>query len=120
MQTYDKFVGIVARERKLDLDKLKNGIADGRVLSGKDALENKLIDQVGSLEDAYAKAMELGKAPGAAVVRYEAPFKLGKLFKLLGKADHIASSKVEVSITDALKPKLESGKLYYLPSIFAQ
>ncbi len=117
MQTYDKFVGIVAAERKVDEKVLRDGIADGRVVSGKDALTNKLIDSVGSVEDAFAKAMELGHASGATVIRYEAPFKLGKLFRVLGQSDR--SSKVEVSVADALKPKLEAGKLYYLPSIYA-
>jgi ClpP class serine protease len=66
---------------------LRNGIADGRVVTGKDALAAKLIDQLGEVEDAYEKARELGKAAGAAIVRYEAPFKLGRLLRLLGKSD---------------------------------
>ena len=44
MNTYDKFLGIVAKERNLPADLLRNTIADGRILSGKEALENKLID----------------------------------------------------------------------------
>jgi len=117
MQTYEKFLGIVAEERKLDKEALRNGLADGRVISGKDAKEAKLIDDIGSIEDAYAKAMELGKAKDASVIRYEAPFKLGKIFRLLGKSDR--DSKVEINISDALKPKLEAGRLYFLPSMFA-
>ena len=117
MQTYDKFVGIVATERKLDEKGLREGIADGRVVSGKDALEAKLIDAVGSVEDAYAKAMEMGHAGGATIIRYEAPFKLGKLFRLLGESDR--GSKVEVNVVEALKPKLEAGRLYYLPGFYA-
>jgi protease-4 len=117
MQTYDKFVGIVAKERHIDEKVLRDGIADGRVVSGKDALENKLIDGLGSVEDAYAKAMDLGKVSGATVIRYEAPFKLGKLFRLLGESDR--SSKVQISVTESLKPKLEAGRLYFLPSIYA-
>src|SRR5215469_15577742 len=35
MQTYDKFLGIVARERNLSADTLRNSVADGRILSGK-------------------------------------------------------------------------------------
>jgi len=117
MQTYDKFLGIVATERKLDKETLRNGIADGRVISGKDAKENKLIDALGSVEDAYAKAQELSKANGAAVIRYQAPFKLGKLFRLLGQSG--SDSKVEINVTEALKPKLEAGRLYYLPTMLA-
>src|ERR1700758_1297830 len=47
MKTYDKFLGIVARERNLPAEGLRNSIADGRILSGKEALEDKLIDGVG-------------------------------------------------------------------------
>src|SRR5205807_7694357 len=69
MKTYDKFLSIVAKERNLPADGLRNSIADGRILSGKDALENKLIDSVGQIEDAYVKAKQLGGAPDAAVVK---------------------------------------------------
>src|SRR4029434_3145513 len=34
METYDKFLGIVAKERNLPADQLRNNIADGRILSG--------------------------------------------------------------------------------------
>jgi len=34
MQTYGKFVGIVATERKLPVEQLTKGIADGRIISG--------------------------------------------------------------------------------------
>src|SRR3981189_2167595 len=70
MKTYDKFLGIVAKERNLPSDTLRNGIADGRILSGRDALNNKLIDGLGELDDAYYKAKELGNAPDAKVVKY--------------------------------------------------
>jgi protease-4 len=118
MQTYGKFVGIVAKERNLPEDQLRNGIADGRVVSGKDALAAKLIDQLGEVEDAYEKARELGKASGAAIVRYEAPFKLGRLLRLLGKSD-AHTTKIEVDLTRALLPKIEAGRLYYLPDFYA-
>jgi protease-4 len=119
MQTYDKFVGIVARERNADEKVLREGVADGRVLSGKDALANNLINALGDVDAAYAKARELGGAPNAAVVRYESPFALGKLFKLLSGASGSGETRVEVNIAETLKPKLEAGRLYYLPSFLA-
>jgi len=117
MQTYDKFVGIVAKERKLPEDGLRKGIADGRVVSGKDALEAKLIDQIGEVEDAYVKAAELSKASNPHIVRYVSPLGFSRFLRMLGKAD--ASRKVEVDLRSALMPKIEPGKAYYLPSFFA-
>src|SRR5205823_1433445 len=63
MKTYDKFLGIVSKERNVPTDLLRNTIADGRILSGKEAFEHKLIDGLGELDDAFRKAKELGNAP---------------------------------------------------------
>ncbi|HEX8311947.1 MAG TPA: signal peptide peptidase SppA [Chthoniobacteraceae bacterium] len=116
MQTYSKFVGIVAKERNLPEEQLRNGVADGRVISGKDALEAKLINQVGEVEDAYAKARELAGAPDASVIRYESRLRLRQLFRMLGKSDN---AKIEVDLAAGLVPKLEAGRLYFLPNHFA-
>ena len=116
MDTYGKFVGIVARERQLDEAALRSGVADGRVLSGKDASAAKLINSLGEVEDAYAKAMELAKIKTATVIRYESPFKLGRVLRLLGQEE---SAKIEIDVTRALLPKLEAGRLYFLPAFYA-
>ena len=116
METYGKFVGIVAHERKLNEDELRHGLADGRVISGKDAKAANLINATGELEDAYAKAMELGGARGAAVIRYESPFRFGRLLRLLGQSE---KAQLELNVTKALLPKLDRGRLYYLPSFYA-
>lgn len=118
MQTYEKFLGIVARERRLPADALRNGIADGRIVSGRDALAAKLIDGLGYVEDAYAKARELGHAPGAAVIRYEKQFKLGRLFRLFAQGR--SEAKIELNVADRILPKLEAGRLYLLPPWLAQ
>src|SRR5438874_4959253 len=115
MKTYDKFLGIVAKERNLPADGLRNSIADGRILSGTDALENKLIDSVGQIEDAYAKAKQLGGAPEATVVRYAPPFTLGRLLRAFGESD----AKIELQLPKQLIPQLESGRAYFLPSYYA-
>ena len=117
MDTYGKFVGIVARERQLPEADLRAGVADGRVVSGKDALEAKLVNQLGQIEDAFAKARELGDAPDAAVIRYESGFSLGKLFHLLGQSE---KAQVSVQWPPQLGTRLEPGRFYYLPSFYAQ
>jgi protease-4 len=117
MQTYGKFVGIVARERKLPEDQLRTGLADGRVISGQDALKDRLIDQLGQIEDAYKKAQDLGGAPDAPVVRYEAQFRLGRLLRMITGRNE--ASKVQIELPGAMTPHLEAGRLYFLPSFFA-
>jgi len=116
IQTYDKFVGIVAKERNLPEQELRNGLADGRVISGKDALAAKLIDQIGSVEDAYAKAMQLGKTSNARVFRYESPLGFGRFLRLLGQSE--PKEKIALDLTGSLAPKIEAGKLYFLPGYY--
>ncbi len=115
MQTYDKFLEIVAEERKLDAQLLRGRAADGRILSGKDALAEGLIDSLGQLDDAIAKARELGKAPSAPLVQYHARLRLGSLLRLLGEAAS-RNGTVEVRMQPTLLNQLEPGRLYYLPA----
>jgi protease IV len=115
MKTYDKFLGIVASERKLPPDMLRNSIADGRILSGRDAYDNKLVDGLGQLDDAFAKAKQLGNAPGAKIVKYGPPFSLSRFLRAFGQAE----SKIELQLPKQLVPQLESGRAYFLPSSYA-
>jgi protease-4 len=115
MKTYDKFLGIVAKERNLPADLLRNTIADGRILSGKDAYEHKLIDGLGELDDAFGKAKELGNAPDAKVVKYGPPFSLSRFLRIFGETD----SKIELTLPKQLIPQLEGGRAYFLPSYYA-
>ena len=116
METYAQFVGIVARERHLNEDDLRKGLADGRIISGKDAKEANLINGLGYIEDAYAKAKELANVKDAVIIRYESPFHFSKLTRLLGQTE---KASVEVNIAKAFMPKLEAGRLYFLPSFYA-
>src|SRR3989440_2973050 len=104
MKTYEKFLGIVAKERNLSADTLRNTIADGRILSGREAFENKLIDSLGQIEDAFGKAKQLGHAPDAKIVKYAPPFSLSRFFRAFGQAD----SKIEIQLPRQLISQLES------------
>lgn len=55
---YKQFVQRVAAGRKMSTDKVHE-LAQGRVWTGQDALGVGLVDQLGSLDDAIAKAAEL-------------------------------------------------------------
>jgi len=95
---------------------LRSGIADGRVVSGTDALDAKLIDGLGEIEDAYEKAKEMGNAPDATIVAYQAQFSFGRLFQFLSSEE--SSGKVEINVTQKLLPALEPGRAYWLPGFY--
>jgi protease IV len=56
--TYDQFVKVVAGGRNLETDYVKS-LADGSVFTGRQAKEKGLVDKLGTLEDAIAKAGEM-------------------------------------------------------------
>lgn len=114
MQTYSKFVGIVATSRGLDEAALRAGVADGRVISGQDALKEKLVDEIGDFDAAVKKAMQLGNATGASVIRYEGNPGLGRLLRSMGRSQ---SKSVEVNVGVQSEFKLEAGRLYLLPGV---
>ena len=115
MQSYDRFVGIVAKARSLDEQGLRNGVADGRIMSGTDAFAAKLVNQLGYIEDAYEKAGELSGATGARIVRYKRAITLASLLRMFGEAE---APSVKVDIFDKF-PQLEPGRVYLLPPSFA-
>lgn len=114
---YDRFLSIVSEARKVPKDILRNTVADGRVVTGRQALDAKLVDQIGYIEDAYTLARELGAAPDAMVVKYESN---PTLFSLLGMASTKAQApaKMELDLTGGVLPKLQPGLMYYLPGSY--
>ncbi|MBI5778814.1 MAG: signal peptide peptidase SppA [Planctomycetes bacterium] len=71
-EMYNRFLDIVAEARKSSLsrDEIKT-IADGRILTGQEALKSKLVDSVGYMSDAYNKTLDLAHLKSAKVIRYQ-------------------------------------------------
>ncbi|MGL4837999.1 MAG: signal peptide peptidase SppA [Shewanella sp.] len=59
---YVDFISLVATERNMTLEQVDT-IAQGRVWSGKKALELGLVDELGDMEQAIAKAAKLANLP---------------------------------------------------------
>lgn len=59
---YERFKSRVAQGRRMSLDEVER-IARGRVWSGRQALERKLVDSLGDFETAVEKARELAGLP---------------------------------------------------------
>ncbi len=61
--THEQFVQAVARGRKLPVEEVRK-IADGRILSGEQAKALKLVDRLGTLQDAIEEAGKLAGISG--------------------------------------------------------
>lgn len=65
---YDVFLGVVSDGREMERDAVHQ-VAQGRVWTGTQALERGLVDELGTLDDAIAKAAELANISDPGVVR---------------------------------------------------
>lgn len=85
--------------------------ADGRVLSGKQALNFGFVDELGDFDTARKRAESLAKISSANLVQYRMPMDLGSvLSRLLGKTE-VPALKVDLGVE---LPKLEAGRLYFI------
>ncbi len=123
-ETFAKFKGVVADGRKSAHEANKDGqelaadwadYADGRVLSGKEALKLGFVDQLGTFDDAVEKAGELGSVKGQAnVIEYRQRNDLAELFGMFGQSESRAF-KVDLGLD---LPKLQVGRMYFLSPLF--
>jgi len=67
-RTYDVFLERVAISRKMTREAVE-AVGGGRVWTGRQALEHKLVDELGGLEKALAKARQLANLDARAPVR---------------------------------------------------
>ena len=123
-ETFDKFKSIVS-EGRASAAKKNSGAgdkgrtlvenwtqyADGRVLSGKDALRYGFIDELGNFDAAVTRAQKLAKISDANLIQYEPVFGLSDLLGMFGQSESRATVKIDMGF-DA--PKLQLGRLYFL------
>lgn len=113
-QMYERFLGVVSEGRDIPKDVLRNGAADGRVLTGREALEAGLVDQIGYVEDAYALARELGGAAGAMVVKYHRKSGFFELFSAASARAEKGAEPLRVELAPGMLPALKPGLPYYI------
>ena len=97
-EVYDTFVSRVAKGRKMDPEKV-NEIAQGRVWTGTQALQNGLVDKLGNLNDAVKYAAELANIDTYKTINYPKYTKdFTKMFKNspLIKVDAVSLIKNEI------------------------
>jgi protease-4 len=80
---YERFVGIVTEGRKASLtsDQVRT-LADGGIFGAKQAVQEKLIDGIGYLDDAIDLVKSMAGIHNARVVEYRRPFSFSDLLSL--------------------------------------
>jgi protease-4 len=96
---YDTFLSIVAEGRKMKKEEVHE-IAQGRVWLATDALPIKLVDKLGSLDDAVKKAAELAKIEDYGISSY--PGKSSWLDALLSAASEKKGTYLDEQLREAL------------------
>ena len=119
-ETFGRFKKIVREGRDLENRNKPGGgkaladgwetYADGRILSGTQALGQGFVDQLGDLDTATDRALKLAGYADADLIQYREPLNLANLFSLLGKSE---AKEIKVDLGVDL-PKLKSGRLYFL------
>jgi protease-4 len=72
-QLYERFLEVIREGRPgIDRQQLKQ-VADGRILSSREALKAGLVDQIGYLDEAIEVAKQLAGLPSARVIIYQPP-----------------------------------------------
>lgn len=71
-ETYGRFVDLVAKERGMPREKVLT-LADGRIYTGQQAKDLGLVDELGTLDDAFAAAKRLAGLEEAQLIRYVYP-----------------------------------------------
>ena len=101
---YMLFKKRVAEGRKMTMEQVEN-IAQGRVWLGQDAIKLKLVDQLGGLDDAIAKAAKLAKMNDYETASYPSP--LSTWEQLLGSyvgGDDLLSGKMQAYLGEFYEP----------------
>ena len=104
---YSQFKSAVAESRDFDTKQIDK-VADGKIYTGEQALNLKLIDELGTINDAISAAGNLGGIEGDPDVVYF-PKKRSRLFDLL-------ESKFDANILTGVPIKSRFG-LFYLVDI---
>ena len=122
-ETFDKFKSVISEGRanaaKLNSASGDKGktlaenwtqYADGRILSGKEALSKGFIDELGNFDSAVSRAQKLAKISDANLIQYDPVFGLGDFLGMFGQSESRAL-KIDLGL-DA--PQLQMGRLYFI------
>jgi protease-4 len=109
-EMYMRFVTIISKNRGMSVEEIKK-LADGRIYTGKQALDNGLVDQLGYMDDAISATKELAGITEAQIIRYQRPWRISDLFSA---AASVALSTRKIEINVPYGPSRDFPKLMYI------
>ena len=120
-ETFEKFKDVVADGRAAahDLNK-KEGkaladnwadFADGRVVSGKEALEHGFVDELGDFDDAVNRAEKIADITNCNLIEYRERYDISNFLSMFGQSGQSHDIKLQLG---ADVPKLRAGYMYFL------
>ena len=120
-ETFEKFKDVVADGRAAahDLNK-KEGkaladnwadFADGRVVSGKEALEHGFVDELGDFDDAVNRAEKIADITSSNLIEYRERYDISNFLSMFGQSGQAHDIKLQLG---ADVPKLRAGYMYFL------
>ncbi len=108
LQMYERFVDVVAKGRRLAPKRVRE-LADGRVYSAQDALENGLVDAIGHEEEAFDAVCDLAGTDDVRVYRYREKPNLGRLLgtSFLFESSGDLARAFKAALDEAIVPRAE-------------
>jgi protease-4 len=103
-QFFEQFLSVVQEGRKKIGEQKLRGLADGRIFTAEEALQEKLIDRIGYPADGIEWAKEIAGVEKARVIIYHRP--LGHKVNVYGSAmsdDGLVGALINVELPDWLK-----------------
>jgi protease IV len=120
-ETYGRFTNVVCTGRLQAFQKNnKEGqalaanwasFADGRVLSGSEALKHGFVDELGDFDKAVERTKKIAHIPNADLVEYRERYDISDFFSMFGQSSSAHDIKLDLGVD---MPKLEAGQLYFL------
>jgi protease-4 len=124
-QTYDKFKSVV-RDGRGQAHKINKAegkplivdwetYADGRVLSGSEALKYGFVDELGDFDKAVERTKKIAGIHNANLIEYRERYDISDFFSMFGQSSSAHDIKLDLGVE---MPKLQAGCLYFLSPTF--
>lgn len=113
LKVYDDFLNEVSSGRRIPREKLEK-IAEGRIWTGREAVQIGLVDKIGSLSDTFFDMVnDLGLGENYTAIFLEDEFDLKNIYKKYSK--YLKTDKIELIKKEIYNDNLYNKPIMYMP-----